>query len=607
MKFTHLWPLAFVLLVPVIIIMYILKQKAKDQKVASLFLWSEMVRNDRANTPWEKLKKNWLMILQIITLLVLIVALMSPYFLSSLVSTGKACVVIDTSASMNYMYDDNQSRIDKAKEEAVSYVRNLRMGTEISVITSDKNAILLTSKVQNKNEVIDQIKNIKASNFSGDATEGVEMAQALALDSKGLQTLVITDSTVDVDSLDATVVDVFSERDNVSIDYVSHGYKEDRLDILVKLTNSGKEKVKRDVSIYQNDVLIETKEVEIDANSSEIVFFEDAKLMSTAYYVQISGKDALDADNICYDILSESSECRILLMTNANVYLTNALELLPNVAVTTSKDIENFSEFAKQKYDIYIFDSMLPAQLPDHGNIITFGCECDEIATVDEYYDDMRRILGVESKTTQYLEGIDFVVAKTYSYKVPEYGQAFLEAYAEDGSDDGCVAFLSEKEGRKYAMFGFNIHNSDFPLYMEFPLLIYNLINECSNSGILANRVFQSGDGVAINANADGDLPKVVKPSGDTVGLTDYRYNFTDTEQFGVYQISQTVEGNPREDSFVVNFPTSESKIDMHPSMYASSDENIVTEVKGIFNLRNFIILLALVLLALEWVLSLRR
>ena len=88
---------------------------------------------------------------------------------------------------------------------------------------------------------------------------------------------------------------------------------------------------------------------------------------------------------------------------------------------------------------------------------------------------------------------------------------------------------------------------------------------------------------------------------------TDYRYNFTDTEQFGVYQISQTVEGNPREDSFVVNFPTSESKIDMHPSMYASSDENVVTEVKGIFNLRNFIILLALVLLALEWVLSLRR
>ena len=81
MKFTHLWPLALIILVPVIIIMYMMKQKAKEQKVASLYLWREMVKNDRANTPWEKLKKNWLMILQIITLLVLIAALTSPYFL----------------------------------------------------------------------------------------------------------------------------------------------------------------------------------------------------------------------------------------------------------------------------------------------------------------------------------------------------------------------------------------------------------------------------------------------------------------------------------------------------------------------------------------------
>ena len=105
MKFTHLWPLAFAILVPVIIIMYMMKQKAKEQKVSSLYLWSEMIKNDRANTPWEKLKKNWLMILQIITLLVLIAALTSPYFLSGLVSSGKACIVIDTSASMGFMYD----------------------------------------------------------------------------------------------------------------------------------------------------------------------------------------------------------------------------------------------------------------------------------------------------------------------------------------------------------------------------------------------------------------------------------------------------------------------------------------------------------------------
>ena len=58
---------------------------------------------------------------------------------------------------------------------------------------------------------------------------------------------------------------------------------------------------------------------------------------------------------------------------------------------------------------------------------------------------------------------------------------------------------------------------------------------------------------------------------------------------------------------FAVNFPVSESKIDTHPSMISSGDDKVVTEVKGIFNLRNFIILLSLILLALEWIFSLRK
>lgn len=606
MKFTHLWPLAFLLLIPVIIIMYMLKQKAKDQKVASLYLWQEMVRNDRANTPWEKLKKNFLMFLQIFTLIILILALMSPYFLSGLVGTGKACVVIDTSASMGFMYDDSQTRFDKAKEEAISYVRKLRNGTEISLITSDRNAVLLSSKSQNKTEVIEQIKNLTVSNYPGDASKGVEMAKALTTDSKGLQTLIITDSSVDVENLDPIIVDVFSQRDNVSIDYVSHGYKDSRLDVLAKVTNNCAEAIKRDVSLYQGDALIETKEVELDANSSIVVYFEDVKLDGTVFFVQVSGKDALDADNICYDVLDDGTESRVLLMTKANVYLEKALNLIPGIVVTKSEDISSFNEFAKQQYDLYIFDSMLPDTLPSQGNVIIFGKECPEIAPMEDYIDDGRIVSGVESKPTKYLDGLSFGVSNTYSYKVPEYAEPFLEVTNEDNSKSN-IAFIGENQGRTYAMLGFDLHNSDFPLYMEYPLLMYNLVNECIKNGIISASVYEGGNSVAINADVDGTLPVVVKPSGEHTELSDYRYNYTDTSELGVYLISQNIGENESVSNFVVNFPTSESKIDTHPSMIVSGDGNVVTEVKGIFNLRNFIIILALFLLAIEWILSLRR
>ena len=156
-------------------------------------------------------------------------------------------------------------------------------------------------------------------------------------------------------------------------------------------------------------------------------------------------------------------------------------------------------------------------------------------------------------------------------------------------------------------MIGFDLHNSDFPLYMEYPLLMYNLVNECVSGGIISNYVYSSGEAVAVNANIEGALPTVVKPSGEIAELTDYRYNYSDTKEYGVYSINQVVKDNEETSTFAVNYPISESKIDTHPSLISSLNENVVTEVKGIFNLRNFIIVLSLILLALEWIFSLRK
>lgn len=610
MKITYWWPLAFLILIPIIIIMYMLKQKAKDERVASLFLWKEMIKNDRANTPWEKLKKNWLMILQILTLIVLIIALMSPFFMSSLVSSGKACVVIDSSASMSFMYDDNQTRFDKAKDEAISYVRKLKTGTEISLITSDESAMLLASKSQNKLDVIDAIRSLEVSNYPGDASEGVKMAKALAMDSKGLETLVVTDTSVDCDTLDATVVDVYSDAVNVGIEYVSHGYSNDKLTVLAKVTNFSNAEVKRDVSIYQDNILIENREVIIDAKSSEVVYFEDVSLIGNAYSVQLSSKDACDYDNICYDVLSDSSESRVLLMTLGNVYLEKALELIPGISVTKSTDIESFNDFATQEYDLYIFDSMLPETLPKQGNILIFNKQCEEIAHTEDVYDN-QMVYPDECSTTMYLDGLSFGVASTYGYKVPDYAHAFLsiDYIDSEGNNQGKkdIAFIGENNGRTYAMIGFDLHNSDFPLYMEFPLLMYNLMNECTSAGMISNFVYDAGDAVSISADVNESLPYIVKPDEARIDLTDYRYNYTNTDLYGVYSINQEYEDKTLVSEFAVNYPFSESRIDKHPSMVVSGEEKVVTEVKGLFNLRNFIILLAMLMLCLEWIAGLRK
>ena len=51
------------LAVPIILLMYLLKQKYKEKQVPSLYLWEKVLTQTKAQEPWQKLRKNLLMFL----------------------------------------------------------------------------------------------------------------------------------------------------------------------------------------------------------------------------------------------------------------------------------------------------------------------------------------------------------------------------------------------------------------------------------------------------------------------------------------------------------------------------------------------------------------
>ena len=152
MGFGSLWPLALLVLVPVIILLYILKQEAKQHSFSSTMLWQEVYRNIEATRPWEKLKKNLLMILQILTVLLFIFALMGPWLKSLGSEKTQVILVLDSSASMDTLYDGNQTRLEAAKEAACRYVDSLPVGTVLHVIDSNQQAVLLLSSSKDRTE-----------------------------------------------------------------------------------------------------------------------------------------------------------------------------------------------------------------------------------------------------------------------------------------------------------------------------------------------------------------------------------------------------------------------------------------------------------------------
>src|SRR6185295_8225811 len=92
-----LWILA--LIIPVILL-YLLKRKRQDRIVPSTLLWKQVLEDTQAYTPFQKLRSNLLLLLQIL-IIVLFTALMAqPYFASLAKHSRKWILIIDHSASM---------------------------------------------------------------------------------------------------------------------------------------------------------------------------------------------------------------------------------------------------------------------------------------------------------------------------------------------------------------------------------------------------------------------------------------------------------------------------------------------------------------------------
>src|SRR5213082_2907681 len=90
---------AFAATIPVVIVFYLLKRKRVVKLVSSTLLWQKFLSETQASAPFQKLRKNWLLILQIILLIVALFALARPFFAAKAKPAELRVVILDTSAS----------------------------------------------------------------------------------------------------------------------------------------------------------------------------------------------------------------------------------------------------------------------------------------------------------------------------------------------------------------------------------------------------------------------------------------------------------------------------------------------------------------------------
>src|SRR5918996_1507513 len=134
-----LWGVPYALLlvlgaVPLILFLHSLKPKGFRVGTTTLFLWERVLKERPLATRLGWLvKKNLLLILQILAACLLIAALADPSLLHFGASSGDLVVVVDLSASMKAR-GNSGTRFDSARKEFLSLVDELAPGQKMMVI-----------------------------------------------------------------------------------------------------------------------------------------------------------------------------------------------------------------------------------------------------------------------------------------------------------------------------------------------------------------------------------------------------------------------------------------------------------------------------------------
>lgn len=185
MIFESLWPLAFVLAVPIIIVLYLLVPKGKEYKISSNLLWKKLYQNQQSKTFLEKFIHNLLMYLQIVIILLLVLALMSPYIRKGGTGSGNVVYVLDTSGSMQHENADGETRLAQAVAEIKSDIASSDNG-KFSIITNDgTGSNLLAVASSDKKSLYRLLDRTKATDTSGDLKDAVSAVQTLVTDAEG--------------------------------------------------------------------------------------------------------------------------------------------------------------------------------------------------------------------------------------------------------------------------------------------------------------------------------------------------------------------------------------------------------------------------------------
>lgn len=574
--------------VPTILILHMLKQKQRDVRIPSIFLWERAADTSVQSKPWQKLRKSLPLILQLVAAAALGLAAARPY-ITAFGTAYNYVIVVDASSSMSAK-DMGETRLENAKDRANKLIGSASALSSITVVAACENPYVVYGPDSDKNAAQSALSSINQT-YGGIDIETLEgiIASESAKTESGVY--IFTDNEKDFTDIDSNLFYSGKDTENCAVTLASAADG----NVLVNVRNYGTADAEKTVTVYIDNFASALSEVVIPAGQEKSLVFENVYTDMAEITVSLSPEDNLSADDTYYLSVNKAQTAKVLLVSDGNTFLENAVKL------TEGTELYNMSSDTMQTttlsgYDLYIFDGVIPDEIPSDGGIFLLNPpEGNTFITTESSVE-----LNTYAKGSSDLSAdgtVEFIISKAKSVTRPSW------AVTECSAGSAPLIIRGENNGQRVCVFAFDLHDTDLPLLKDFPVMIYNLTDYFLPGRTGNSMAVTCGENLNTAVNASAEKITVTDPSGKerTVAPPFPASDYRDTDEPGFYIVAvYDSEGNINESSLAVNAKTDgESQLE---ALFGQDREGSMgTASKGGAAIMNILILIAVIALLMEW------
>ena len=538
--------LLFALALPVVVVFYLLKRKRVVKLVSSTFLWQKFLAETQANAPFQRLRKNWLLYLQLLLLALVVLALSRPFFKGTARPANLRVLILDGSASMQAT-DVKPSRFEKARAEALQWVDGLRDGEQLMVLLAGAVTETKQPATSDKAALRRAIRDCSPGDTPTRLADALKTAGAFTFEMKGEET--VTSGEIHLFS-DGAAPDL-EELANKNLPLVYHriGTSGDNIGIVridaranpdnpleravfASVANFSTNEWRTDAELLFEDRVLETRPLTLAPTNTQLLIFTAPQTNNGVFTVRLNAKDDLPVDNRASVVSLVPRPIKVLLVTKGNHLLLKALRGAANARIETAGQFTGDTG----NHDVVVLDDVIPAVWPRANTLAIHVANTNWFPA----WHTIKNPLIVDWKNSHpLLRFVNFDnvnVASSLAVKAPSWGFTIVE------STETPLIIAGELNRQRLVWVGFDPLDSYWPLRLSFPIFMVNAVDWLNPAGGSSSQLLvQPGTAFRWPLAQKITSAEITQPDG-TTRLLDVEPGarelvISDTVRQGVYRV----------------------------------------------------------------------